>query len=282
MGQGPCLYHGYPRPPCQPPFDFKTLEQHRGFFVYIAWTCPSLVPYLKGIHLTLDSWWPNQDSQGWKDHQQVQLHLSDISEEFPVNETCNHPTMVLPVPWLAADIQGLVTLFSSSSPRNYIIHSSAITVALFGFGDALGAGFGDTIITPSGVHYRYGIWGDDLQTHSSNYRELFNLTEAMEDGGSFSQLRFSTSEGICGCSGSRCHPGFVGMSGDFFTDNAVAKGAFCKGTSTNKQLFELVLKLKKLEFDCQFKLHVMHIAGHRMQAQGTDGLSHSSPFALTL
>jgi hypothetical protein len=36
-------------------FHHKTLEQQRGFLVYIARTFPSLVPYLKGIHLTLDS-----------------------------------------------------------------------------------------------------------------------------------------------------------------------------------------------------------------------------------
>jgi len=38
-------------------FHHKMLEQQRGFLVYIARMFPSLVPYLKGIHLTLDSWW---------------------------------------------------------------------------------------------------------------------------------------------------------------------------------------------------------------------------------
>jgi hypothetical protein len=36
-------------------FDFKTLEQQRGFLVYVSRTYPVMVPYLKGIHLTLDS-----------------------------------------------------------------------------------------------------------------------------------------------------------------------------------------------------------------------------------
>jgi hypothetical protein len=37
---------------------------------------PSLVPYLKGIHLTLDSWQPGRDSEGWRvSNQQVTAHL---------------------------------------------------------------------------------------------------------------------------------------------------------------------------------------------------------------
>jgi len=35
--------------------EFKTLESHRGFLVYIARTYPMINPYLKGIHLSLDS-----------------------------------------------------------------------------------------------------------------------------------------------------------------------------------------------------------------------------------
>jgi len=46
--------------------DYKTLESYRGFLIYVAQTYTTLVPYLKGIHLTLDSWRPNQDDDGWK------------------------------------------------------------------------------------------------------------------------------------------------------------------------------------------------------------------------
>jgi hypothetical protein len=38
----------------------KKLESIRGFLVYIARTYPTMVPYLKGIHLTLDSWRANR------------------------------------------------------------------------------------------------------------------------------------------------------------------------------------------------------------------------------
>ena len=46
--------------------EFKPLEKLRGFLVYLSRTYPSTTPYLKGLHLTLDSWRPNRDSEGWK------------------------------------------------------------------------------------------------------------------------------------------------------------------------------------------------------------------------
>jgi hypothetical protein len=46
--------------------DFKTLEKNRGVLVYISRTYPALVPYLKGVHLTLDSWREWRKEDGWK------------------------------------------------------------------------------------------------------------------------------------------------------------------------------------------------------------------------
>ena len=39
--------------------EFKGLERKRGFLIYVTRTYPSMVPYLKSIHQTLDSWRPN-------------------------------------------------------------------------------------------------------------------------------------------------------------------------------------------------------------------------------
>ena len=38
------------------PIPFKFLERGRGFMVYFCRTYPSFTPFLKGIHLTMDSW----------------------------------------------------------------------------------------------------------------------------------------------------------------------------------------------------------------------------------
>jgi hypothetical protein len=39
---------------------FKTTKQFVGFVVYVSMTYMSLIPYLKGIYLTLNSWRPDR------------------------------------------------------------------------------------------------------------------------------------------------------------------------------------------------------------------------------
>ena len=37
-----------------------------GFLVYVTRTYPSMIPYLKGFHLTAHMWRGNRDEEGWK------------------------------------------------------------------------------------------------------------------------------------------------------------------------------------------------------------------------
>ena len=46
-----------------------------------------------------------------------------------------------------------------------------------------------------------------------------------------------------------------------------------EGNSASRKLFKLLYKLRKSQMKHGFVLHVMHVAGTRMIAQGTDGLS---------
>jgi hypothetical protein len=46
--------------------EHKTAESYRGFLVYVSRTYKSMVPYLKGLHLSLDSWRLNRDEDGWR------------------------------------------------------------------------------------------------------------------------------------------------------------------------------------------------------------------------
>lgn len=43
---------------------YAMLESRRGFLVYVAQVYPLMKSFLKGIHLTLDSWQPGRDSEG--------------------------------------------------------------------------------------------------------------------------------------------------------------------------------------------------------------------------
>ena len=45
---------------------FKTTKKMIGFVVYVAQTYTLLVPYLKGIYLTLNSWKKSQYTGGWE------------------------------------------------------------------------------------------------------------------------------------------------------------------------------------------------------------------------
>ena len=61
-----------------------------------------------------------------------------------------------------------------------------------------------------------------------------------------------------------------------FTDNLTAEAAFAKGPLSSKELFELVLTLRKLEMGNACKIHISHVSGTRMIAQGSDGLSRGN------
>ena len=48
---------------------------------------PSLVPYLKGFHLTLETWRPDRDQDGWKlpanEWIRIQTHYQERGEDPP-------------------------------------------------------------------------------------------------------------------------------------------------------------------------------------------------------
>ena len=127
---------------------------------------------------------------------------------------------------------------------------------LYGFGDASKSAFGATIQIEDRLLYQYGQWSSEImEKHSSNWKELCNLVEAL-----YHYVRMESLQG---------YEIFM------FTDNSTAEAAFWKGTSESRELFDLVLRLKQLELREDLILHVIHISGRRMIWQGTDGLSRA-------
>eukprot|EP00957_Ditylum_brightwellii_P124483 9487025-Ditylum_brightwellii.AAC.1 len=49
-----------------PSLNRNHLESGQSFLVHVSRNYPWIVPYLKGIHLTLESWWQDRDDKGWK------------------------------------------------------------------------------------------------------------------------------------------------------------------------------------------------------------------------
>jgi hypothetical protein len=233
--------------------DFKTLESYRGYLVYISQTYPMLVPYLKDIHLTLDSWHPNRGIDDWKLPSKDLIAALQARCWLDYPDTQVAPMHVTPAPQLVNDIHALLALFHPDEPPKHPIRPSATAMAIFGFGHTSGSGFGSTLLINGVVHYRHGQWSGPYADHTSNFHELCNLVLAVEEA---------------------THQGLLLNSDLFlFTDNETAEAAFHKGSSSSKPLFELVLRLCLLQLHHDFFLHVIHVSGTRMKQQKTDGLS---------
>ena len=56
------------------------LESARGFLIYVTQTYTAMVPYLKGIHLTIDSWRPHRDKDCWRVSDDYQLLATGVSQ----------------------------------------------------------------------------------------------------------------------------------------------------------------------------------------------------------
>jgi hypothetical protein len=102
------------------------------------------------------------------------------------------------------------------------------------------------------VHAEYGHWTETFGNNSSNHREMatFFLEKA---------IRTSLIP--------------RGTEIFLFTNNFVTKRAFFRGSASTKSLFDLVLRLCKLQMDGDIFLHLIWCAGTRMIKQGADGLS---------
>jgi hypothetical protein len=236
--------------------DRKTLERHRGFLLYVTRTFPATVPYLKGFHLTIDGWRKNRDSEGWKFCSREIRELQERGEEGAAPEPPEAPKKVKAKARLVeCDLPALTRLFDSKHPPKRRVRSKKVVEAYYGFGDASQDGFGFNIQKPDEdtIHYRFGQWCDEISERSSNYRELFNLVCRLEE---------LVEEGSLG-----------GSEVFLFTDNSTAESVYYKGNSSSKTLFELMLRLRNLEMKGDLVLHVVHVAGTRMQGEGADGAS---------
>ena len=107
------------------------------------------------------------------------------------------------------------------------MRTTTTILLVYGYADALGIGFGSSLLIHGDVRYCIGTWDPEEGGNSSNWRELENLVSNMEDAGE---------KGWLWCA-----------SLVMATDNEVAEWALYKGNSSDKKLFGLVVRLRKLE-----------------------------------
>jgi hypothetical protein len=185
---------------------------------------------------------------------EMRAAMNETEDDSQFSEgSASAPAQVKWVHRLPSDIAALQELFSSETPPRRQIRPTKTASAVYQFGDALGQGYGSSLMIGDTIHYRHGQWNVPHSQESSNYRELANLIYAIEDA--YSKQLLNDLELF------------------FFTDNSTAEAVFYKGTSTSEKLFNLILRLREIQMSGCLILHVIHIAGKRMIAQGTDGLS---------
>jgi hypothetical protein len=73
---------------------YKRLESGCGFLLYVRRTYPSMMPYLKGFHLTLDGWRRGRDNDGWKYLSQKAREAQDQGELTGIEDAPNAPKQV--------------------------------------------------------------------------------------------------------------------------------------------------------------------------------------------
>ncbi|KAL7468881.1 hypothetical protein ACHAXS_009127 [Conticribra weissflogii] len=243
----------------------KRLEQIRGFLIYVSRTFRWMTPYLKGIHLTIDGWRPDRDSEGWKQkdrgHPPGILHEAELGEiEWAEGEPFHPgpssppeaPETVEAVPRLRDDIAALVELTEGSEPAVQSIRVRDTVTAFYLMGDASGKGFGSGL-WDGVLQYEAGNWASHCQDESSNWQEANNLVTRVEDLAEAGRLE--------------------DIELFLLTDNIVFEGTFYKGHSNSPKLNAIIFRLRRLEKETGCTMHVVHVAGTRMKSAGIDGLS---------
>eukprot|EP00957_Ditylum_brightwellii_P086828 6608134-Ditylum_brightwellii.AAC.2 len=69
-------------------YNHKVLEKVRGFAIYMGEISPMIKPYLKGVNLTLESWWQSRNSEGWK---MTDMEWEAHIKEFDSDEELEDP-----------------------------------------------------------------------------------------------------------------------------------------------------------------------------------------------
>ena len=226
-------------------------------------TFTSIIPFLKGLHLSIDSWRPMRDDDGWKfSHKEARVWLEHklgegITEEA-IYELLNSgaPGTVQPVERFFDDLDFLTQFFSSKSPPKVMVRATCLHLVVYGFGDASGTGFGSTFTVANGISYRIGVWGPDESDESSNWKEFTNVVESLEEEAKSGRLDNSQVY--------------------FCTDNSTVEAALYKGSSKSRKLLSLVIRVKLLETQRGIRIFVSHVSGLRMIAEGGDGVSRGS------
>lgn len=247
----------------RPVLDRRNLESSTGFLNHLAMTFDDITPFLKGFYLTLNSWRSGRDQDDWKmSDKKWKLFLSRHQDKgYPGEEEGgligdddpSAPVSVRGSPRLLSDTRALWQILEPEVVPCVGLRARNIVSVIFGFGDASGTGLGATFTCGGGFNYRIGVWGSLEKDESSNWKEFANVVDSLTDEAESGNLKDTE----------------VFM----FTDNSTVEACSYKGSSSSPKLLSLIIRLKAMTTRFGVKLHIFHVAGTRMIAQGTDGES---------
>ena len=212
-----------------------------------------MIPYLKVIHLTVDSWRAERDDDGWR--LAYKMRKESTTEYVKrKGEVVTAPAEVFAATWLFGDLEVLMD-FTSSKVQPQIPVRSTKAVSIYMVGDGSGTGFGGSTLEAGAVAIgaTFGSWDNRVMSESSNFWEALNLVLMVKAHAMSGEL-------------------IPGTEVFVFTDNSTAERAFNKGSSSSKKLHELVVRLREMEMTGHIAPRFIWISGERMIAQGTDGL----------
>jgi hypothetical protein len=134
-------------------------------------TFEDLNPFLKGFYLTLNSWRPGRDQEGWRVNynsrdMDFSLHLDDDENPLIISEFGSEnrnlegtPKLVTACPRFKSDVGAIASILRPEIPPVINLRPQKIITVVHGFGDASGSGLGSTFTCGSGFTYQIGVWG---------------------------------------------------------------------------------------------------------------------------
>jgi hypothetical protein len=133
----------------------KQLESRRGFLVYVAQAYPSLVPYLKGIHITLDGLISGRNQEGWEMSRADIEHLRHHGDPEEAMKALidEASSLVITVPRLEQEFRHLLALTVPLVPPERSVRSKHLLQVCYGFWDASGEGVGIIILLDGAVEW---------------------------------------------------------------------------------------------------------------------------------
>ena len=169
------------------------LLQIRGFLMYVVRTYPWINPYIKGLHLTIDSWQPFRGPDGFKlsGKELASVLTWDIDGAMPCRRAEDDPEIVpeagnahkregradeppvhvTPAPRFLQDLKHLSQLIDVDTPPRQLYQAKHST-ALFVIGDASDRAKGSVVMYQHGLDYELGTWSEEWRGKSTSLTAL--------------------------------------------------------------------------------------------------------------